>query len=66
DQPSIKVVYIAPIKDLARVHATPGLYRSYKLVELTRDATLDIKPIERAVVITTTREKWDSISRNWK
>lgn len=68
--PDKKIVYIAPLKALARERLkdwTPrfGLLGK-SVVELTGDYTPDIGVLNTADVVITTPEKWDGISRNWQ
>jgi replicative superfamily II helicase len=37
-----------------------------KVVELTGDATPDARALREADVVTTTPEKWDGVSRQWR
>ena len=67
-----KVVYIAPLKALARErhHDWKKKYSSASLVsknvvQLTGDVTPDIMALKRADIIITTPEKWDGVSRYW-
>ena len=69
--PEGKVVYIGPLKALVRERVTDWQDRlrtilGKKLVELTGDATPDMRSIESAQVIVTTPEKWDGVSRSWQ
>ncbi|KAH3764158.1 activating signal cointegrator 1 complex subunit 3 [Pelomyxa schiedti] len=71
DTPHLKVVYIAPLKALVRErmkdwHEKFEVKLGKKLVELTGDFTPNIKALQMADIVTTTPEKWDGISRNWK
>lgn len=71
--PNKKIIYIAPLKALARER-----YYSWKekfgkhsklkknIIMLTGDMTPDRRSINTAHVIITTPEKWDGISRYWK
>ena len=70
DQPKKKVVYIGPLKALVRERVDDWKKKlvqklGKKVVELTGDVTPDLRSIQRADIIVTTPEKWDSISRNW-
>jgi len=71
--PGQKVVYIAPMKALARERIEDwGSERSLagklgkKIVELTGDTVPDALAIKEADIIVTTPEKWDGVSRSWK
>ena len=71
NSPSSKVVYIAPLKALARerlIDWKKKLTSSLGLVvvELTGDVTPDLAIIKKANVIITTPEKWDGITRGWQ
>ncbi|EFA86469.1 DEAD/DEAH box helicase [Heterostelium album PN500] len=71
DEPSMKVVYIAPLKALVRERMNDWNVKlseklGKKLVELTGDYTPNMIALQNADVVTTTPEKWDGISRNWK
>lgn len=68
--PDKKVVYVAPMKAIAKerladweVRFGKGLGKS--VLELTGDFTPDIQALLKANVLITTPEKWDGISRNW-
>ena len=71
--PEMKIVYIAPLKALAkerikdwkeRLEDNPALKK--KILELTGDYTPDLESLLKADVLITTPEKWDGISRNWQ
>jgi activating signal cointegrator complex subunit 3 len=72
--PGRKVVYIAPMKALARERMDDwGSARSLssprlgcRVVELTGDVAPDPDELRRADVLVTTPEKWDGVSRNWR
>jgi len=68
--PEKKVIYIAPLKALARERLRDWNRRFKALrksiVELTGDYTPDIKALNSSDVMITTPEKWDGISRNWQ
>ena len=71
EKPDQKVIYIAPLKALAKERADDWGIRfakqlGKKVVELTGDFTPDVEALDAAQVIITTPEKWDGISRNWK
>lgn len=40
--------------------------RSLQVVELTGDAQVDLKLLERGNIVIATPEKWDTLSRRWK
>jgi activating signal cointegrator complex subunit 3 len=68
--PKSKVVYVAPLKALAKEKLKDWRRRfeailGKKVVELTGDFTPDIQALNEASIIITTPEKWDGISRNW-
>lgn len=68
-----KVVYIAPMKALAREKledwnkdtSFAGCLGT-KVVMLTGDSTPDARALRDADVLITTPEKWDGVSRSWK
>lgn len=68
--PEKKVIYIAPLKALAKERLRDWRNKLSRLkksvVELSGDFTPDIKALRNANVIITTPEKWDGISRNWQ
>ena len=71
--PGSKVVYIAPLKALARERIEDWTSaRSFqgvlgkKIVELTGDTAPDQRAIMASDIIITTPEKWDGISRGWQ
>eukprot|EP01132_Coremiostelium_polycephalum_P004723 gene4723-5897_t len=71
DEPHKKVVYIAPLKALVRERMNDWSVKlqqklGKKLVELTGDYTPNMIALQNADIVTTTPEKWDGISRNWK
>ncbi|EGG24784.1 DEAD/DEAH box helicase [Cavenderia fasciculata] len=71
DEPHMKIVYIAPLKALVRERMNDWSDKlekklGKKLVELTGDYTPNVIALQNADVVTTTPEKWDGISRNWK
>ena len=67
--PERKVVYIAPMKAIAKERLKDWNLRLSKIgktvLELTGDVTPDLKALMKANVLITTPEKWDGISRNW-
>ena len=68
--PDKKIVYIAPLKALARERLKDWTHRfgllGKSVVELTGDYTPDIGVLNTADLVITTPEKWDGISRNWQ
>eukprot|EP00796_Vickermania_ingenoplastis_P004309 gene4310-3124_t len=68
--PGGKVVYIAPLKALVkeRLRDWKDRFKSIgrSVVELSGDATPDMRAIAEADVLCTTPEKWDGISRSWQ
>nr|CAH7750403.1 unnamed protein product [Callosobruchus chinensis] len=67
--PSLKVVYIAPMKALVRERVLDWSKKFSKIsknvVEVTGDVTPRSEIIRTAHIIITTPEKWDAMSRNW-
>jgi len=67
-----KVVYIAPLKALARERLNDwrGKFGPKSLglsvLELSGDVTPDIQALNRADIIIATPEKWDGITRGWQ
>ena len=71
DHPNKKVLYIAPLKALAKERIIDWKKRiegilHKKVVELTGDYTPDLRAIRESRVIISTPEKWDGISRHWQ
>jgi len=71
NSPEEKVIYIAPLKALARERMEDWEERLQRqlgktVVELTGDFTPDVDALDRADVVVTTPEKWDGISRHWQ
>lgn len=68
-QPTLKVVYIAPMKALVRERVLDWSKKfakiKKKVVEVTGDITPRSEIIRTANIIITTPEKWDAMSRNW-
>ena len=68
--PDKKVIYVAPMKALAKERIKDWKKRfgliNKSVLELTGDYTPDIDALNNAHVLVTTPEKWDGISRNWK
>ena len=70
--PNKKVIYIAPLKALAKERIIDWKVRMgadpmRKIVlELTGDCTPDLQALKQADLLITTPEKWDGISRNWQ
>lgn len=70
-QPMGKIVYIAPLKALARERVEDwkvklGHGLGLNVLELTGDITPDISLLNQANLLIVTPEKWDSISRGWQ
>jgi activating signal cointegrator complex subunit 3 len=69
--PKKKVIYIAPLKALAKERIIDwkqrlgGLLKK-SVLELTGDNTPDLRALKDADLLITTPEKWDGISRNWQ
>lgn len=71
DSPKLKVIYIGPLKALVRERMKDWKKKfvdklGKRLIELTGDYTPDVLSLQKADIVTTTPEKWDGISRNWK
>eukprot|EP00743_Colponemidia_sp_Colp-15_P009223 GILK01010071.1.p1 GENE.GILK01010071.1~~GILK01010071.1.p1 ORF type:complete len:1391 (-),score=337.99 GILK01010071.1:97-4269(-) len=71
EKPDAKVIYVAPLKALARERMSDWKVRlagqlGKRLVELTGDFTPDVAALQSADILVTTPEKWDGISRNWQ
>eukprot|EP00397_Hematodinium_sp_SG-2012_P000336 GEMP01000336.1.p1 GENE.GEMP01000336.1~~GEMP01000336.1.p1 ORF type:complete len:2004 (+),score=418.53 GEMP01000336.1:621-6632(+) len=69
--PNEKVIYIAPLKALAKERMADwgerfGRQLGKMVVELTGDFTPDVAALEKADIVLTTPEKWDGISRHWQ
>lgn len=70
--PGKKVIYIAPLKALARERlqawSRPTSFRGIgrTTIEMTGDATPDARSLKRADILVTTPEKWDGVSRSWQ
>lgn len=68
--PEKKVIYVAPLKALAKERLRDWTVRlgslNKKVLELTGDYTPDIASLNTADVLIVTPEKWDGISRNWQ
>ncbi|EGC38998.1 DEAD/DEAH box helicase [Dictyostelium purpureum] len=70
-QPKSKIVYLAPMQDLASVRLrdwTNKFTKTFGLVisDLTGDSVTDNKILDRSNIIVTSCEKWDILSRRWK
>ena len=69
DFPGQKVIYIAPMKSLAKERLKDWSKKmeslNKKVLELTGDFTPDVADLLKADILITTPEKWDGISRNW-
>jgi activating signal cointegrator complex subunit 3 len=70
-----KVVYVAPMKALARERLRDWREKfggrgplgiGARIVELTGDVTPDMGALASADIIITTPEKWDGVSRSWR
>ena len=72
EQPTKKVIYIAPLKALAKERIIDwkvrlgGEVMRKSVLELTGDCTPDLLALKEADLLITTPEKWDGISRNWQ
>ena len=72
NNPTGKVIYIAPLKALAKERLSDWKKRlgqsdlKKSVLELTGDVTPDLKALSNSDVLITTPEKWDGISRNWQ
>uniref|UniRef100_A0A5S6QU49 Activating signal cointegrator 1 complex subunit 3 n=1 Tax=Trichuris muris TaxID=70415 RepID=A0A5S6QU49_TRIMR len=69
--PTLKCVYIAPLKALVKERMKDWTIRleqklGKRVVELTGDCTPDARILATADVVVTTPEKWDGISRSWQ
>lgn len=70
--PNMKIVYIAPLKALAKERIKDWKERleesplKKKIIEVTGDYTPDLESLLKADILITTPEKWDGISRNWQ
>ncbi|CAK75634.1 unnamed protein product (macronuclear) [Paramecium tetraurelia] len=67
--PQFKIVYIAPLKAIAKERLLDWTKRlkniNKNVLELTGDYTPDLQALLKAHVLITTPEKWDGISRSW-
>lgn len=70
--PDKKIIYIAPMKALAKERLKDWVKRlmsnkelNKSVLELTGDYTPDLEALMAADVLITTPEKWDGISRSW-
>jgi activating signal cointegrator complex subunit 3 len=72
NSPGKKVIYIAPLKALAKERIIDWKVRlgghpmRKTILELTGDYTPDLAALKTADLLITTPEKWDGISRNWQ
>jgi activating signal cointegrator complex subunit 3 len=72
NSPEKKIVYIAPLKALAKERLQDWKVRleeselKKNVIELTGDYTPDFETLLHADLVITTPEKWDGISRNWQ
>mmetsp|Transcript_3040 Transcript_3040/g.9258 ORF Transcript_3040/g.9258 Transcript_3040/m.9258 type:complete len:2169 (-) Transcript_3040:2467-8973(-) len=69
--PNARCVYLAPNEDLAKIQYNDWRERFGKslgkpVVELTGEATLDIKLLAKGQIIIGTPSQWDVLSRRWK
>ncbi len=70
--PKKKIIYIAPLKALAKERIIDwkmrlgGALLKKSVLELTGDCTPDLLALKEADLLITTPEKWDGISRNWQ
>ncbi|KAF2071489.1 hypothetical protein CYY_007184, partial [Polysphondylium violaceum] len=70
-KPNGKVVYLAPMQELASLRFRDWQYKFGKVFgltvsELTGDAVTDNKILDKSNIIVTNAEKWDILSRRWK
>eukprot|EP00741_Cyanophora_paradoxa_P005239 tig00000865_g5079.t1 len=65
-----RAVYVAPMEAIAHERYTDWSKRfgslGCRVVELTGEASQDLKLIEKANIVVSTAERWDMISRRWK
>ncbi|KAI9015488.1 hypothetical protein DFJ74DRAFT_680316 [Hyaloraphidium curvatum] len=71
DRENVKIIYMAPTRALCteRARDWSARFRTLGITcgELTGDTAHDeIRNVQRAQIIVTTPEKWDSISRKWR
>lgn len=70
NNPSSKVIYVAPLKALAKERIKDWTRKlsslNKKIMELTGDSTPEVEELVAADILITTPEKWDGISRNWQ
>ncbi|GAM21299.1 hypothetical protein SAMD00019534_044740 [Acytostelium subglobosum LB1] len=69
--PNAKIVYIAPIQELASLRLRDWTFKFNRIlgksvVELTGEPLTDNKLLEQSNIVVTTAEKWDILSRRWK
>ena len=69
-EPNKKVVYIAPLKSLARERlkewkAKLGKKLGWCVLELSGDTSVDSGNMSKADILICTPEKWDLLSRGW-
>lgn len=66
--PGRKMIYIAPLKALAkeRLDDWKKRFQNKIVVELSGDYSPDIATLQASDIIITTPEKWDGISRHWQ
>ncbi|CAI5440695.1 unnamed protein product [Caenorhabditis angaria] len=70
EHPGKKVVYVAPLKALVRERVEDWKQKfeqqlGFKVVEVSGDVTPDPKSLAESLILVTTPEKWDGISRSW-
>ena len=69
-RPGAKIVYVAPLKALARERLSDwkrkmGEGLGLSVLELTGEVTPDLLLLKKADILVVTPEKWDGISRGW-
>lgn len=68
--PKQKIVYVAPMKALVRERVEDWKRKFSKLnkkvIEVTGDVNPTTQDLNNAMIIITTPEKWDSLSRGWQ
>jgi activating signal cointegrator complex subunit 3 len=70
-QPQAKIVYVAPLKALAKERLFDwkkniGKKLGLKILELTGENTPELVELQEADILIVTPEKWDGISRGWQ
>ncbi|CAK0763687.1 DExH-box ATP-dependent RNA helicase DExH12 [Coccomyxa viridis] len=72
DKGAARCVYIAPLPGLARERMADWSAKfgagglGLNVVELTGEATADVKLLDKGNIVISTPEKWDMLSRRWK